>query len=134
VRPSGPGANLVGVTRRAHPGILLVAALVVLFIPSARALAPGTYCYRVAAVNAAGEGPLSNEICATVGAPFQRFVTDMQAAAYYAKWVRDNPNDSGRWFAFRDQMLAGTAPAPPVMTTRYGAGLVDAGVIAETMP
>lgn len=93
-----------------------------------------TYYYRVSATNAAGESALSNELSATVPASlaiFGDFVAHMQAAAYYAKWVRDNPGDSARWFAFRDAVLTGALPAPPVMTSKYGSGLVDAGRMAE---
>ncbi len=91
-----------------------------------------TLYYQVSAVNSAGEGPRSNELSVTFTEPlsvFQQFVTDSQAAAYYKKWVAANPFDAGRWASFRDQILAASLPLAPTMTTKYGAALVDAGII-----
>lgn len=60
---------------------------------------------------------------------FKQFVTDEQAAAYYRKWVNQNPGASAKWFAFRDAIIAGQRPTPPDMgANRYGRALVDAGV------
>lgn len=88
-----------------------------------------TFYYQVSAVNAAGEGPRSNEVKATIVplTDFQTFVTDSQAAAYYQKWSHDNPGDLARWTAYRNAILASGLPTKPTMTSRYGQGLVDGG-------
>lgn len=100
------------------------------------ALGQRTYCYQVAAVNAEGEGPRSNEICATVGTPliaFQDFVRDVQAAQLYKNWAKANPGELARWQSYRDAVLAQLPiPSAPAMATSFGRALVDAG--REALP
>ncbi len=117
-----------------HTVAVVGAAVLAVGVAGATSVQPltRTVYYQVAAVNAAGEGPRSNELSVTFTEPlsvFQQFVTDSQAAAYYKKWTVANPNEAARWYAFRDQTLAGGIPLAPVMGTKYGAALVDAGLI-----
>lgn len=72
---------------------------------------------------------------------FKRFVTDEEATVGYANWARDNhggknysvaaPSSSselGKWYAFRNAIVAGGRPSVPAMTTRQARALIDAGV------
>ena len=78
---------------------------------------------------------------------FATFVDDVQAASYYGSWVAANcgatsggtpakptpRSDAGRWYTFRDGLLgvlASHRPAVPVMRTKLGKALVDAGELA----
>jgi hypothetical protein len=60
---------------------------------------------------------------------FRSFVDDAEAGSQYAKWAHDNPGEVTRWSAFADALLAGQRVQPPIMLTRHGEELVDAGVI-----
>jgi hypothetical protein len=114
----------------------------------------GVLCsYSVAAINSIGEGPKSNSISVMatgVHLPslevFIRFVADIQKAAYYTKWVAANcgainggtptlpttASDAGKWFAFRDAILAKQRPNAPSVISFFGKGLIDAGVLTLT--
>jgi hypothetical protein len=58
------------------------------------------------------------------------FVLAAEKVSYYGKWVRANPAESLKWASFRDAIVAGQNPEPPVMQTYYGAMLVSAGQMA----
>jgi hypothetical protein len=73
---------------------------------------------------------------------FAQLVTDSQASSGYLAWARDNHGGKGysidnpktgselqKWMVFRDQLLRGTRPIPPTMTTAMGKWLVDGGVL-----
>jgi hypothetical protein len=73
---------------------------------------------------------------------FAQIVTDSQASSGYLAWARDNHGGKGysidnpktgselqKWMVFRDQLLRGTRPVPPTMTTAMGKWLVDGGVL-----
>jgi hypothetical protein len=55
------------------------------------------------------------------------FVPNIQSGEYHKKWVRANPGETARWVAFRDAVIAGQQPVPPVMSTYYGRALIAAG-------
>ena len=59
---------------------------------------------------------------------FAGYVANAEAVPYHSKWENANKNgDAPKWHSFRDSLLAGQAPAPPSMATRYGKALVGAG-------
>lgn len=78
---------------------------------------------------------------------FKRFVVDAESGTQYAAWQRDNggytdkqkrevplpeptpTSDAGKWFAYRDAILAGGRPTAPTMATAHGRELIDAGLI-----
>lgn len=73
---------------------------------------------------------------------FAQLVQDAQSSNGYLAWARDNHGGKGyaidnpktgselqKWMVFRDQLLRGTRPLPPAMTTALGKWLVDGGVL-----
>jgi hypothetical protein len=78
---------------------------------------------------------------------FKTFIADAQAGSQYQAWLRDNSgltaaqkkqsplpaptssSDAGKWFAFRDAILAGAHPAVPLLSSAHGRELADAGVL-----
>lgn len=58
---------------------------------------------------------------------FKRFVFDIEASSYYGSWARSYTWELGMWKAYRDAVLAGRAPAAPVLGTHMGKALIDAG-------
>lgn len=55
------------------------------------------------------------------------YVPNAQAESNYAKWLIQNPGEKSRWEPYRDGVCGGGSPAPPVMLTAKGKGLVAAG-------
>lgn len=51
-----------------------------------------------------------------------------RATVTYAKWRRQEPGEYAKWVAFRNALLAGETPDPPVLGTRVGKALVLAGM------
>lgn len=61
---------------------------------------------------------------------FALFVADAEASSFYSKWTAQNPGETLRWTTFRNALTVGQmAAAVPTMSTRYGASLVDGGVL-----
>lgn len=61
---------------------------------------------------------------------FRRFLADMFASSDYSDWCSANPGDCATWITYKNAILAGHTPSPPVMSTDFGTALVDAGIIA----
>jgi len=77
---------------------------------------------------------------------FKRFIEDAEGGDQYQAWLRDNSgltaqqkkqkplppptptSEAGKWYAFRDAVLAGSTETPPAMATYHGRELVDAAV------
>lgn len=56
------------------------------------------------------------------------YVPNAEGVPYHGKWLAANKNgDAPKWESYRDALLRGEEPAPPVMATRYGRALVAAG-------
>jgi beta-glucanase (GH16 family) len=70
-----------------------------------------------------GATPLVTTFCS-------RFVPNMEASSYYARWGRQNPVELGQWILYRDSICAGLQPAIPAITTDFGKALVAAGAMA----
>ena len=59
---------------------------------------------------------------------FREFVLAIESVPYHKKWRSANKNsDTPLWDTYKDLVLAGESPAEPVMATRYGRALIDAG-------
>src|SRR4029077_19771919 len=59
---------------------------------------------------------------------YQKFVEDMSASSYFKSWRKSNPKEYATWAEFDKAVQAGP-PTPPTLTTRFGRGMVDGGVI-----
>lgn len=60
---------------------------------------------------------------------FHLFVNDSEASNYFPKWSAQNSGETSRWTAYKTAIFAGLAPSPPAMTSRYGASLIDGGIL-----
>jgi hypothetical protein len=60
---------------------------------------------------------------------YQKYVTDTSASTYFADWKRKNPGEYTKWVAFDKAVQAGPVANPPTLATKFGKGLVDAGII-----
>ena len=58
------------------------------------------------------------------------YVPSLESSLLYKKWARDNAGEHQRWIEFRDKILAGANPAPPIQTTAFGKSLIAAGKLA----
>ena len=56
---------------------------------------------------------------------------DMSGSSAFAQWKKQNPGEYSRWQAFDKALRAGPVAASdrPVLRTKFGQGMVDAGVI-----
>ena len=60
---------------------------------------------------------------------YQEFVNDMSASSAFSQWKKQNPKEYTTWQAFDKGVQNGSQPTPPVLKTKFGQGMVDAGIM-----
>jgi hypothetical protein len=60
------------------------------------------------------------------------YLPNVEAATItFARWRSEQPAEHRKWTAYRDSVLAGNLPDPPLLSTRLGKTLMAAGHMAE---
>src|SRR5207342_1354966 len=59
---------------------------------------------------------------------YRQTVNDFSASSAFSQWKKQNPKEFTTWAAWDKALQAGDQPTAPVLSTKFGKGMVDAGI------